>query len=175
MATQLLLLHIIPVLPPPVESYRETPKDSKRIEHDTLSPGAESKSEAIPIATPTFSPDPESIPDSDSASVSSIKRSKRPPDLDLSPPENSTVLAPKKQQDLAVKATNRGSVEVGAQLEQSSQGDFDPTRSSTPTKHSGSISERVSLVNKNPCTFFFSSTIVMLRTYVFAVQSIDHT
>lgn len=131
------------------ESYRETQKDAKRIEHDNLSPGAESKSEATPLATPTFSPDPDSIPDSDTASVSSIKRSKRPPDLDLSPGKISTVLAPKKLQGLAVDAKGQG-VEVGAQLEQSSQGDFDPTRSSTPTKHSGSISERVSLVNKNP-------------------------
>ena len=122
--------------------------DPGRIPHDSLSSGAESSKSA------TFSPEPESIPDSDAASVSSIKRSKRPPDLDLSTSKDTTVLTPEKHQNVTVEASaSKGGVEVGAQLERGSQGDFDPTQSSTPTKHSESISERVSLMNKNPCKF----------------------
>ena len=81
-------------------------------------------------------------------STSSLKRANRPPDLNLSPDRSAATipieLANQKLVGVAAVASLRG--------QPGGQGDFDPTQSSTPTKHSGSISERVSLVyKKNAC------------------------
>lgn len=74
------------------------------------------------------------------------KRANRPPDLDLSPGRTITVPVELANQKLANVAV------IESLRNQSTQGEFDPGRSSTPTKHSGSISERVSLVyKKNAC------------------------
>ena len=87
-------------------------------------------------------------------STSSLKRANRPPDLDLSPGRSAVTvpveLANQKLVGVAAVASLRGQPGAGG------QGDFDPTRSSTPTKHSGSISERVSLVyKKNACVYMY--------------------
>ena len=81
-------------------------------------------------------------------STSSLKRANRPPDLNLSPGRSAM--------GIPVELANQKLVGVAAIASLRSQsggpGDFDPTRSSTPTKQSGSISERVSLVyKKNAC------------------------
>jgi hypothetical protein len=88
-------------------------------------------------------------------STSSLKRANRPPDLDLSPGRSAVTipveLANQKLVSVAAVASLRGQPSSGVHVG-GAQGDFDPTRSSTPTKHSGSISERVSLVyKKNAC------------------------
>lgn len=87
-------------------------------------------------------------------STSSLKRSNRPPDLDLSPGRSVTTIS--------VELANQKLVGVAAMVSLKNQpaaggqGDFDPTQSSTPTKHSGSISERVSLVyKKNACMYMY--------------------
>ena len=117
-------------------------------------------------------------PDSDTASVSSLRRPHRPPDLDLS----SLNLTPISHHDITIHTSSRphtltqnegeGSKEqappTNAEAEEnperkgregsvlSSATDLDPTRSSTPltTKMSGSVSERVSLapVSHKHCT-----------------------
>ena len=82
-------------------------------------------------------------------SNNSLKRANRPPDLDLSPGRSTTVPVELANQKLV------GVAAVELLRRQSSQGEFEPGRSSTPTKHSGSISERVSLVyKKNACELF---------------------
>ena len=78
--------------------------------------------------------DADLAPASESPEGSAIRRPHRPPNLNLSPPreleQHNVTLEPTKTNDT----------------------DFDPTRSSTPTKHSGSVSEKVSLVMRNnPC------------------------
>ena len=88
--------------------------------------------------------------------TSSLKRANRPPDLDLSPGRSAATipveLANQKLVGVAAMASLRG--QPPAASGGSQRGDFDPTQSSTPTRHSGSISERVSLVyKKNACTF----------------------
>lgn len=70
---------------------------------------------------------------------SSLRRANRPPDLDLSPGQSATVPIELASQKLAG---------VAALESLRHQTEFDPGRSSTPTKYSGSISERVSLVYK---------------------------
>ena len=65
-----------------------------------------------------------------------IKRAHRPPNLDLSPAKTQEV----EQQSVTLEPSLQP---------QCNDTDFDPTGSSTPTKHSGSVSERVSLVMKN--------------------------
>ena len=91
-------------------------------------------------------------------SVNGLKRANRPPDLNLSPGRTSAVpveLANQKLVSVAVIESLRS---------QSAHGDFDPGRSSTPTKHSGSISERVSLVyKKNACKSVVLSLVNLLR------------
>ena len=87
-------------------------------------------------------------------STSSLKRANRPPDLDLSPGRSASTipveLANQKLVGVAAVASLRGQLPGAGGY----QGDFDPAQSSTPTKHSGSISERVSLVyKKNACEF----------------------
>ena len=78
--------------------------------------------------------------------TSSLKRANRPPDLDLSPGRESSVPVELANQKLV------GVPAVELLRGQTGRADFDPGRSSTPTKHSGSISERVSLVyKKNAC------------------------
>lgn len=68
----------------------------------------------------------------------SLRRALRPPNLDLSM---------SKVEELAHNVTLESSSKDGAR-----EGELDPTHSSTPTRHSGSVSERVSLVMKNnPC------------------------
>lgn len=90
--------------------------------------------------------------DENSSLTSSLKRINRPPDLDLTKAQNQQLnvnLEPtQKPPDASVVIDN------SRLLPPAVQGEFDPTRSSTPTRHSGSISERVSLVLKqNPCEF----------------------
>ena len=97
-------------------------------------------------------------------SVNGLKRANRPPDLDLSPGRTVTLpieLANQKLANVAVIESLRN---------QSAQGDFDPgRRSSTPTKHSGSISERVSLVyKKNVCkSVVYAVSLISRLTCVF--------
>ena len=98
-------------------------------------------------------------------STSSLKRANRPPDLDLSPGRSATSipveLANQKLVSMAAVASLRGqsSSSSSGAIGGGGQGDFDPTGSSTPTKHSGSISERVSLVyKKNAC----KTTIIII-------------
>lgn len=82
-------------------------------------------------------------------STSSLKRANRPPDLDLSPGRSAATIP--------IELANQRLVGVASLRSQpGDRGDFDPTQSSTPTKHSGSISERVSLVyKKNACKNMF--------------------
>lgn len=158
----------------------ETPllneQGARKEEGDTLSPGAQSSKGTL-TPTASFSPEVENLGDShsDSASVasSSIKRARRPPDLDLSPSQNTVDLAPdasastgsvvvtmettsEKSGGSSVNATSRRSstqmVNSGGRGMGGPQGDLDPTRCSTPTRRSGSVSEKVSLVLKqHPC------------------------
>ena len=82
-------------------------------------------------------------------STSSMKRANRPPDLDLSPGRGATVPVELATQKLVGTA-------VASLRSQSNQGELDPTRSSTPTKHSGSISEKVSLIyKKTTCEYMY--------------------
>lgn len=114
-------------------------------------------------------------------STSSLKRANRPPDLDLSPGRSATSipveLANQKLVSVAAVASLRGQSSSGA-IGGGGQGDFDPTRSSTPTKHSGSISERVSLVyKKNACknnNHYICSfvTAYLVITKVFLINNI---
>ena len=89
--------------------------------------------------------------DETSSLTSSLKRTNRPPDLDLTPAQNqlhNVILEPTQKSGEASIASDN------SRLLPIAQDEFDPTRSSTPTRHSGSISERVSLVLKqNPCKF----------------------
>lgn len=68
---------------------------------------------------------------------SSIRRAHRPPNLDLSPSR-----ARELEQQSVTLEPSQASVH-------SNDPDFDPTQSSTPSKRSGSISEKVSLIMKN--------------------------
>lgn len=71
--------------------------------------------------------------------AAAIRRPHRPPNLDLSPSKTGE----QEQHNVTLEPT-QGSTEPDF--------DLDPPTSSTPTKHSGSVSERVSLVLKNnPC------------------------
>ena len=73
------------------------------------------------------------------AEGAAIRRPHRPPNLDLSPSK-----AGEQEQHNVTLEPTQGSAEPDF--------DLDPPTSSTPTKHSGSVSERVSLVLKNnPC------------------------
>ena len=69
----------------------------------------------------------------------SFRRAHRPPDLNLSPSKS-------REQEQQHSVTLEPSHNTGT------DSNFDPTRSSTPTNHSGTVSEKVSLVMKqNPC------------------------
>ena len=108
-------------------------------------------------------------------STSSLKRANRPPDLDLSPGRSAisipVELANQKLVSVAAVASLRGHPSsLGAMG--GGQGDFDPTRSSTPTKHSGSISERVSLVyKKNACKNNYTHSFVIIYLHTCSHQS----
>ena len=158
----------------------ETPlfneRGARKEEGDALTPGAQSSKGTLTPTAP-FSPELENLADSlsDSASVasSSIKRARRPPDLDLSPSQNTVDLAPdattsgasvvvtmettseKSGGSSTNAASGRSSTQVvngGGKGVGGPQGEFDPTRCSTPSRRSGSVSERVSLVLKqHPC------------------------
>ena len=69
---------------------------------------------------------------------SAIKRAHRPPNLDLSPSKSQEP----QQQSVTLEPSRPPHPHC-------SDVDFDPAGSSTPTKHSGSVSEKVSLVLKN--------------------------
>ena len=74
---------------------------------------------------------------------SAIRRAHRPPNLDLSP---SKAGEPEQQHNVTLEPT-------APAVSSANDQDFDPTHSSTPTRHSGSVSERVSLVmKKQTCT-----------------------
>ena len=148
--------------------------DTRKDETSSLfSPGTQSsKGTATPMAP--ISPgsgNPSNSP-SDSASVtSSLKRAKRPPNLELSPDQNMVNLAPDVTQSVSMATENMvatmettsdersgsGSVNITPRgsfisRRKGAQGEFDPTQCSTPTRRSGSISERVSLeIKKHPC------------------------
>ncbi len=100
------------------------------------------------IATPTnnFSPEPQDS----SGSPSSGRRARRPPDLDLSPAK-SMEMSSDRNHDVTVEPAGKNNTLTGQ------DGDFDPTRDSTPTMQSmsggvGSTSEQVSLILKqNTC------------------------
>lgn len=73
---------------------------------------------------------------SESPEGSAIRRAHRPPNLNLSPSREL------EQHNVTLEPTR------------TNDADFDPTRSSTPTKNSGSVSEKVSLVMRNnPCEY----------------------
>ena len=148
-----------------------TRKDETR---GLFSPGEQSSKGTVTPMAPT-SPGSENPGDSpsDSASVasSSLKRAKRPPNLELSPDQNMVDLAPDVTQSVAMATENliatmettsdersgSGSVNVTSRgsfigKRKGGQGEFDPTRCSTPSRRSGSISERISLeFKKHPC------------------------
>ena len=90
--------------------------------------------------------------------TSLLKRANRPPDLDLTPAHTVAILRTNSQgtQQYSINLdTARGNPSVKGQSPAGgSRSDFDPMRSSTPSRRSGSISERVSLVMKpNACEF----------------------
>ncbi|XP_064397549.1 guanine nucleotide exchange factor subunit RIC1-like [Halichondria panicea] len=76
--------------------------------------------------------------------ASSLKRANRPPDLDLTPAHAIAILRTASQGQSTIDSLRGNSLIQGAD-----RSDFDPTRSSTPSKRSGSFqSERVSLIMK---------------------------
>lgn len=90
----------------------------------------------------------ENFPDE---STSSLKRANRPPDLDLSPGRSAATIPVELANQKLMGVAAAASLPLRGQLG-GGQGDFDPGQTSTPTKHSGSISERISLVyKKNAC------------------------
>ena len=157
----------------------ETPlldgEDTRKDETGSLfSPGAQSsKGTATPMApiSPGSGNPGDSPSDSASVTSSSLKRAKRPPNLELSPDQNMVDLAPGVTQSVAVETENMvatmemtsdersgsGSVNITPRgsfisRRKGGQGEFDPTQCSTPTRCAGSISERVSLeIKKHPC------------------------
>ena len=82
--------------------------------------------------------------------ASSLKRANRPPDLDLTPAHAIAILRTASQGQSTIDSLRGNSLIQGAD-----RSDFDPTRSSTPSKRSGSFqSERVSLIMKpNSCKY----------------------
>lgn len=84
--------------------------------------------------------------------AASLKRPNRPPDLDLTPAHTVAIL----------RTTAQGTQQYSISLSNVATGNqsyTDALRSSTPSKRSGSVSERVSLVMKpNACEFFASLT-----------------
>ena len=152
--------------------------DTRKDETSSLfSPGTQSsKGTATPIAAISPGSGNPSDSPSDSASVtsSSLKRAKRPPNLELSPDQNMVNLAPDVTQSVSMatesmvaamettsdERSGSGSVNITPRgsfisRRKGGQGEFDPTQCSTPTRRSGSISERVSLeIKKHPCEEF---------------------
>ena len=152
-------LKTTPTAPPTDDSPSHTLEE-------TLSPASSSDSRT----KQTFSPD------SDTGSVSSLKRPHRPPDLDLRslnltpvshqditihtqpvvPPvelgESGAEAVPAEKMEDATRPTSRAvdekRRETSVLSSVAAHSDFDPTRSSTPTtaKMSGSVSERISLI-----------------------------
>ena len=121
--------------------------------HDSFSPPKDTPTDQMTPRAATPTDDDESVNSTERGKTlenheltSSLKRINRPPDLNLSPDRDSSV---------PVELANQKLVGVAAvELLRSQGADFDPGRSSTPTKHSGSISERVSLVyKKTACEF----------------------
>ena len=163
--------------------------DTRKDETSSLfSPGTQSsKGTATPMApiSPESGNPSDSPSDSASVTSSSLKRAKRPPNLELSPDQNMVNLAPDVTQSVSMATENMvaamettsdersgsGSVNITPRgsfinRRKGGQGEFDPTQCSTPTRRSGSISERVSLeIKKHPCKERYMYFIIMLRFY----------
>ncbi len=146
-------------LPPFDDTHTFSPASTIRGQSPTPSssaPDTPTKSDDITMVNHEGEVPPAESTNDNEGLTSTLKRANRPPDLDLTPAHAIAILRTASQGQSTVDPLRGNSLSQGAD-----QSDFDPTRSSTPSKRSGSFqSERVSLIMKpNSCKYMSLLTL----------------